>query len=257
MQLFYAPDIIPPHYVLSGEESRHAVKVLRLAAGDRLHITDGRGSLFVAEVVRPDPRGCEVRVVENLPEYGRRGYSLTMAVAPTKNSDRYEWFLEKATEVGVDTVIPIECANSERRVFKPERAAKVVASAMKQSLKAYLPALEPLTPVRELIQRPIEGVKLIAHCRTDMDCFTSFAMTEERASLRGCSPKQSRIPITKALPAATDALILIGPEGDFTAEEVALALKNGFIPISLGESRLRTETAALVAVTAAYLANLQ
>ncbi len=260
MQLFYAPDIIPPHYVLSGEESRHAVKVLRLAAGDRLHITDGRGCLFVAEVVHPDPRGCEVMVVETFPEYGRRAYSLTMAVAPTKNSDRYEWFLEKATEVGVDAVIPIECANSERRVFKPQRAAKVVVSAMKQSLKAYIPALEPLTPVRELIERPFEGVKLIAHCRPDMDCFEPCSRNDDEASVIARSgetaTKQSRIPITKALPAAT-ALILIGPEGDFTAEEVALALKNGFIPVSLGESRLRTETAALVAVTAAYLTNLQ
>ncbi len=159
-----------------------------------------------------------------------------MAVAPTKNSDRFEWFLEKATEVGLDGVVPIECANSERRVFNPARATKVLASAMKQSLKAYLPELAPLTSVRELIERPFDGVKLIAHCRPE-----DFG--------------SRRIPITEALPPHKDALILIGPEGDFTAEEVGLAVENGFIPISLGESRLRTETAALVAVTAAYLAN--
>ena len=232
MQLFYAPDINSLRYTLSEEESRHAVKVLRLAAGGRLHLVDGRGTLYEAEVETPSPRGCEVRIVGSTPEFGRRGYSLTMAVAPTKNSDRFEWFLEKATEVGLDGVVPIECANSERRVFNPARATKVLASAMKQSLKAYLPKLAPLTSVRELIERPFDGVKLIAHCR-----------------------EGERTPITEALPPHKDALILIGPEGDFTAEEVGLAVENGFIPISLGESRLRTETAALVAVTAAYLAN--
>jgi 16S rRNA (uracil1498-N3)-methyltransferase len=242
MQLFYAPDIIPPVYTLDEEESRHAVKVLRLGVGGRLHLVDGRGTLYEAEVATASPRGCEVRVVSSIPEFGRRGYRLTMAVAPTKNSDRYEWFLEKATEVGVDTVIPIECANSERRVFRPERAAKVVVSAMKQSLKAYLPELTPLTPVREVLERPFEGVKLIAHCRA------------EGETAGGCDPVR-RVPVTGVLRPGTDVLILIGPEGDFTAEEVSLALKNGFVPISLGDSRLRTETAALVAVTAAYLKN--
>jgi 16S rRNA (uracil1498-N3)-methyltransferase len=234
MQLFYAPDIIPPHYTLSPEESRHAVSVLRLGAGSRLHLVDGRGGLYEAEVVNPSPRGCEVRVVGQVSEFGRRDYRLVMGVAPTKNSDRFEWFLEKATEVGVDAVVPLECANSERRVFKPERAAKVLASAMKQSLKAYIPVLEPLTPVREVIERPFDGVKLIAHCR----------------------PEGERVPITRALPPRTDALVLIGPEGDFTAEEVALALRHGFVPIFLGTSRLRTETAAVAAVMAAYFANL-
>ena len=245
MQLFYAPDINPPHHTLSAEESRHCVKVLRLSEGDTVHLTDGRGTIYVAEMVRPDARGCEVRVTGSLPD-GGRPYRITMAVAPTKNSDRYEWFLEKATEVGIDTVVPIECSNSERRVFKPERAEKVVVSAMKQSLKSRLPKLEPLTPVRRILARPFAGsdgrtaVKLIAHCRPDAEF-----------------PNSVRIPITRTLPAASDALILIGPEGDFTAEEVRLAINNGFIPVSLGDSRLRTETAALVAVIAAYLANMQ
>ena len=234
MQLFYAPGIIPPAYTLSDEESRHAVKVLRLGAGSRLHLVDGRGTLYEAEVVTPSPRGCEVRVVSSVSRFGARDYRLTMGVAPTKNGERFEWFLEKATEVGLDAVVPLECDNSERRVFKPERAAKVVASAMKQSLKAYLPVLEPLTPLREVLERPIDGVKLIAHCR----------------------PEGRRIPITEALPPRTEALVLIGPEGDFTAEEVDLALRNGFVPVSLGQSRLRTETAALAAVMAAYLTNL-
>ncbi len=261
MNLFYAPDINPPHHTLSAEESRHCVKVLRLSAGDHLHLTDGRGGMYVAEMVRPDPRGCEVRVVESVQDPGRP-YRLTMAVAPTKNSDRYEWFLEKATEVGVDVIVPIECSNSERRVFKPERAEKVLVSAMKQSLKSRLPRLEPLTPLRGILSHPFGAgadlhliadtkrvlpgtadrpcVKLIAHCRPE-----------------GEFPDAPRIPLTRALPAATDALILIGPEGDFTAEEVRHALAAGFIPVSLGESRLRTETAALTAVVAAYIANLK
>jgi 16S rRNA (uracil1498-N3)-methyltransferase len=232
MQLFYAPDINPPDGVLSAEESAHAVKVLRLGAGARLHIVDGRGTLYEAEVTDPSPRACGVRVVSSEADFGRRGYRLTMGVAPTKNSDRYEWFLEKATEVGIDAVVPLLCDNSERRVFNSSRAEKVLVSAMKQSLKATLPVLSPLTPFREVVSRPFEGVKLIAHCRDG-----------------------ERIPITETLPAAADALVLIGPEGDFTAEEVALALANGFIPISLGASRLRTETAALTAVIAAYLKN--
>jgi 16S rRNA (uracil1498-N3)-methyltransferase len=233
MQLFYAPDIVPPCHTLPEEESRHCVGVLRMSAGDTLHLTDGRGNLYEAQIVKSDPRRCEVEVTETTHEYGRRPYRLTMAVAPTKNIDRFEWFLEKATEIGVDRIVPLLSQNSERRVLKPERAEKVIVSAAKQSLKAYFPVLEPLTKAKELITCPFEGVKLIAHCREDA----------------------VRVPIMEALPPARDALILIGPEGDFTAEEVVLARAHGFTEISLGESRLRTETAALVATTAAYLRN--
>lgn len=234
MQLFYAPDIALPRHTLTEEESRHCVRVLRMRKGDRLHLTDGRGNLYETEIVKADPRGCTVEVVGTFREYGRRPYALTMAVAPTKNIDRFEWFLEKAVEVGVDAVIPLECANSERRVFRPERAEKIITGAVKQSLKAYRPVLEPLTAFDGVAARHCGGVKLIAHCR----------------------PDSQRIPITEALPRHTDALVLIGPEGDFTEEEVALARADGFTEISLGESRMRTETAALAAVMAAYLANL-
>lgn len=233
MQFFYSPEIVPPRHTLTEEESRHCVKVLRMKRGDRIHITDGRGNLYTAEVADADPKGCVVEIVETAAAYGQRTYGLTMAVAPTKNTDRYEWFLEKATEIGVDAVIPLECANSERRTLKPERPAKVIASAMKQSLKAYMPVLEPMTPFREVVERPFGGVKLIAHCRDG-----------------------ERTKITEAIPPNTDVLMLIGPEGDFTAEEVEFALGRGFVAVSLGESRLRTETAAVAAVAAAYLANL-
>ncbi len=246
MQLFYAPKINSPLHTLSEDESRHCVRVLRLGEGDRVDLTDGRGTLYAARVERADPRGCVLRIEGETRGFGARGYRLVMGVAPTKNGDRFEWFLEKATEVGVDVVVPLECSNSERRVFRPERAGKVLVSAMKQSLKALLPELAPLTPFRELVSQPFEGVKLIAHCRSDA---ADVIARPER-------PKRSRIPVTEALPAATDALILIGPEGDFTEQEVAMAVHHGFVPISLGESRLRTETAALTAVVAAYLKNL-
>lgn len=233
MQFFYSPDIVPPRHRLTEEESRHCIRALRMKRGDRIHITDGCGNLYTAEIVDADPGGCVLEVVETAAKYGRRNYGLTIAVAPTKNTDRYEWFLEKATEIGVDTIIPVECANSERRTLKADRSAKVVASAMKQSLKAYMPALEPVTPLREVVGRPFGGVKLIAHCREG-----------ERAN------------IMKAISPDTDVLILIGPEGDFTAGEVEHALGCGFVPVSLGESRLRTETAAVAAVMAAYFINL-
>ncbi len=224
MQLFYAPHIVPPFYTLPPEESRHAVKVLRLGIGARLHLTDGRGNLFVAQVVKSDVKGCQVRVTETVKEYGKRPHRLTMAVAPTKNSDRFEWFLEKATEIGVDEIIPILCANSERRTINHARAEKVIVSAMKQSLKAYLPNLELVTPIKEILTQPFSGTKLIAHCRD----------TE-------------RVPLFDALSSNSDTLMLIGPEGDFTAEEIELALKNNFTPVSLGDSRMRTETAAIFA----------
>jgi 16S rRNA (uracil1498-N3)-methyltransferase len=258
MQLFFAPDITSPGGTLSPEESLHAVKVLRLGVGATLHLVDGRGTLHRAEITVASPRACEVRVVSSESRFGQRGYRLTMAVAPTKNNDRFEWFLEKATEIGFDAIVPILCANNERRVFNDARAEKVMISAMKQSLKAALPRLEPLTPVRELITRPFAGVKLIAHCREDLPPRQAAPATPP---LQGGefpdTQAGARVPITRVVPEGSDVLILIGPEGDFTEEEVLLALANGFIPISLGDSRLRTETAALTAVAAVYLNNLK
>lgn len=164
MQLFYAPDITPPLYTLSEEESKHCVRVLRLGRGDTLHITDGRGNLFCCQITDDNPKRCTVRVTTTQAQWEPLPYRLVMAVAPTKNADRFEWFLEKATEVGVSAIVPLETEHSERRVFKPERAGKVITAAMKQSLKAYRPELHPLTPFREAAARPFEGRKFIAHC---------------------------------------------------------------------------------------------
>ena len=144
MQLFYAPDIVPPEYTLSEEESKHCIRVLRMACGEELHITDGRGNLYRCEIVDDNPKRCRVRVRDTNSEFGKLPYRLTMAVAPTKNIERFEWFLEKATEVGVSEIVPLLCERSERRALKIERAERVVVSAMKQSLKAYRPTLRPL-----------------------------------------------------------------------------------------------------------------
>lgn len=227
MQLFYAPDITIPSYTLSEEESKHCVRVLRLGAGDRLRLTDGRGNLYIAEVTDPDPRRCTVAVCRTLAAYEKRDYELAIAVAPTKNSDRFEWFLEKATEVGIDRIIPLECDHSERRTINMTRSEKVVVSAVKQSLKAYVPQLDPMTRFREVVAMPFEGTKLIAHC--DKARGVRRFVGEE-------IEKNGR------------TLILIGPEGDFSPEEITFAVENGFKEISLGASRLRTETAALAAV---------
>lgn len=234
MQLFYAPDITLPRYVLGEEESRHCVRVLRLGADDELHLTDGRGNLYRARVADPDQRHCVVEVVETIPEFEKRGWELTMAVAPTKNIERFEWFLEKAIEVGVDRIVPLLCARSERRVIKPEREEKVITSAVKQSLKAYHPVLEAMTPFRELVERPFDGVKLIAHCDRNAE---------------------SRKLLGEYVRPGDAVLILIGPEGDFTPEEVTLARQNGFRELSLGQSRLRTETAAVAAVISVAFIN--
>ena len=234
MQLFYAPDITLPLYTLAEEESKHIVRVLRLVEGDQLHITDGRGDLHLCEVVDAHPKRCTVRVISTEHEFEKMSYRLVMAVAPTKNIERFEWFLEKATEVGLSEVIPIESAHSERRTIKHEREEKVITAAVKQSLKAYHPHLHEMTPFGKVLDMPFEGRKFIAHCGD---------------AVRG------KLYLPKAVAAGEDVMILIGPEGDFSPEEVAKAVECGFEEITLGHQRLRTETAAVVAVTMVAVMN--
>ncbi len=232
MHIFYAPDIELPEYILSEDESRHCVRVLRLRVADPVHLVDGRGGLYKGRIAEAGKR-CVVAIEGVEREWGLRGYRLTMAVAPTKNPERYEWFLEKATEVGVDTFVPLVCEHSERRIFKPERACRVITSAVKQSLKAYHPDLQSLTPFAELVARPFEGVKLIAHCDDD-------------------APRRY---ISDCVSRGDDVMVLIGPEGDFSPREIALAREHGFVGISLGDARLRTETAALEAAIEVAVVN--
>ena len=218
MQLFYSPNITSnsTEVIFDKEESRHITKVLNL--------TNGKGYFFEAKLLSIDPKKCIATLVttekqEPLP------YSLHLAVAPTKLNDRYEWFLEKATEIGITEITPIICEHSERRVIKQERYEKIIQSAMKQSLKAYLPKLNPAVSFKEFMSSNQNyDAKLIAHC-----------YESEKQSIKSEITKERSI------------LILIGPEGDFSNEEILSSTNYGFTPISLGNSRLRTETAALVA----------
>ena len=234
MQLFYAPQITLPEYTLTEEESKHAVKVLRLTVGDTLHITDGQGNLHLCQVVSDSAKHCTVRVLESQHEFEKRPYNLTMAVAPTKNIDRYEWFLEKATEIGVDNFVALESEHSERRIIKPERELKVITAAVKQSLKAYHPTLEDMTDFKKFVTREFDARKFIAHCGEAVVGKKYLAST---------------------LAAGENAVILIGPEGDFSPEVVRLAVENGFEEITLGTQRFRTETAAVMAVAMVAIKN--
>ncbi len=233
MQLFYCPDINPNQiYTLGKEESQHCVKVLRLKENDTLYVTDGQGNLYKAEIVEAMPRSCSVRIIETQAEYGKRDYYLHVAIAPTKNIARIEWFLEKATEMGIDEITPIICDNSEREIVKNERLKKIIVSAMKQSLKAYLPKLNEAIPIKQLIQNAKKEKKLICYCQDD-----------DRKKIQDIyKPKES-------------VLIIIGPEGDFSEKEVQEAINNKFQKITLGKERLRTETAGLYAVQSIHFLN--
>jgi len=224
MHLFYTPDISGDTYQLSEEESRHASKVLRLQMGDEVILTDGLGNWMVSEILDNHPKRCLVGVKTKYSNYKHLGYELHIAAAPTKNINRFEWFLEKATEIGISRITPLLTSHSERKEIKKPRLNKVITAAMKQSLKAWHPLLDDMIKFDKFIQQDFDGKKFIAWCESDEN---------ER--------------IEKYLTAKEKALILIGPEGGFSIEEIEMAKANGFQPVSISKSRLRTETAALVA----------
>ncbi|HET6556159.1 MAG TPA: 16S rRNA (uracil(1498)-N(3))-methyltransferase [Prolixibacteraceae bacterium] len=232
MHIFYTPDLSGNTYTLDESESKHCVRVLRLDQGDEIVLVDGRGGFFTAEIVDPNPKRCAVKVVKSELISGLRDYQVHIAIAPTKNIERMEWFLEKATEIGISRITPLLCRFSERKEIKNDRLEKVMISAMKQSLKATLPQLDPLTRFSDFIARPFEGQKFIAHC-----------------------DDQHRDVLKKMITPHQNYLILIGPEGDFSADEINNALQAGFHPVSLGDSRLRTETAGVVACHTFHLMN--
>jgi 16S rRNA (uracil1498-N3)-methyltransferase len=234
MQLFYHPEIDENdrEVIFPKEESRHIVKVLRKKEGDILNVTNGKGILFKTEILSIDSRQCTATILEKETE-AKPAYYLHLAVAPTKMNDRYEWFLEKATEIGVREITPVICEHSERKVVKLERYERVLQSAMKQSLHLSIPKLNQDQAFIEFISSEIEGDKFIAHCEEG----------ELKKSLKS------------VLRPGTHSTILIGPEGDFSSAEIELALQNGWTAVSLGSSRLRTETAAIVACHTAALAN--
>jgi len=225
MQLFYNPNISESDtsFNFDKEESLHIVKVLRKKTGDKLHITNGNGWLFEAKLTLAGIKHCSVDIISKSLQ-PKRNYNLHLAVAPTKINDRYEWFIEKATEIGVETITPIICDHSERKVIKKERFEKIIQSAMKQSLQCYLPKLNTPITLKDFMNQEFSELSFIAHCEeTDKKALKSLLKKNQ------------------------DCLILIGPEGDFSVKEIEIALQHNFIPVTLGETRLRTETAAIAA----------
>ena len=231
MQLFYISGVEGNLCILGEEESWHCMKVLRLGEGDAIDLTDGRGNFYQGRIKKMHHKECQVEITAIRPA-PPRPWHLHIAIAPTKNIDRFEWFLEKATEIGIDEITPLFCEHSERTVIKPQRLEKVLVSAMKQSLKAWLPVLNEPAAFNEFITRGFKGPKFIAYCETGRESELQSIYT-----------------------AGADALVLIGPEGDFSKNEVARAVQAGYTPVSLGSSRLRTETAGIVACHTIVLSN--
>ena len=225
MQLFYNPDIdeTTETFSFDKEESRHIIKVLRKKDSDILHVTNGLGLLFETEITLASDNKCIVQVL-SIKKSPEPKFRLHLAVAPTKMNDRFEWFLEKATEIGIQEITPVICDRSERKVINLERFEKIILSAMKQSNETYLPKLNEAISFKEFIKQKNEGLQLIAHCEE----------TDKKSLKEVLKPNEN-------------VTILIGPEGDFSDKEIALAIENNFQPVMLGNTRLRTETAAVVA----------
>lgn len=237
MELFYSCEISGGICCLDKDESAHCAKVLRHRSGDEISVIDGCGTLYRCRITSDNPKAVEAAVLSSEENWGGHDYKLHLAVCPTKNNDRYEWFAEKACEVGVDSISPVIGEHSERRIFKTARLEKILISAAKQSLKAAVPLVSEPISVKEFITAHKEDentLKLIAYCFED-ERISRRSIKEVLDSYQG-----------------TEIIVMIGPEGDFSKAEAELALEYGFIPVHLGASRLRTETAAVTAAEAAY-----
>ena len=235
MELFYAYEADGRSCRLDADESGHCVRVLRHRAGDEIHVIDGQGTMYRCRLTDDNPKGAEAEVLEAFPGWGGHPYRLTVACCPTKNNDRFEWFVEKATEVGVDCIVPVIGDRSERKVYKTDRALRIALSATKQSLKSRIPEIAEPVSVKDFIRRSGNSLKLIAYC---------FEGDTRRISIQEALRNYD----------GKDITVLIGPEGDFSPEEARLAVEQGYVPVHLGASRLRTETAAVLTATAVYLA---
>jgi 16S rRNA (uracil1498-N3)-methyltransferase len=231
MHLFYSTNISDNTISLDNEESKHLAKVLRLEMGDHVHVIDGKGTRYLCSILIAHQKATQLTILEK--EVVNETYGIEIAAAPTKNLNRWEWFLEKTTEIGIDAIHPIVSFHSERKVLKKDRQERILVSAMKQSYKTKLPKLSELEKLKNFISRDFAGRKFICHCYDEL-------------------PKKS---LNESFKKGEKALLLIGPEGDFSKEEVELAMKKGFEPIGLGESRLRTETAAIVACHTIHILN--
>lgn len=234
MQIFYVPGISGSSCVMDENESRHCVRVLRMSKGDKVTIVDGQGGFYEGIITDPDPSACKIRITESTTGFEKRGYRLHMAVSPVKNQERLEWFVEKSVEFGIDEITPLICRFTEKQNVKTERINNIIISAMKQSLKAYRPLLNEPVRFGEFMDGEHSGIKMIAHC----------------------NPGYALKNIGQVYEKGMDALILIGPEGDFSREEIDMAHAGGFTGVSLGNSRLRTETAGIAACHSVYFINL-
>ena len=271
MELFYSAHFQGNNCYLEGDEALHCTRVLRHKTGDTIYIMDGHGTLYECVLTEISRGEAKAEIVNATPGWGSHSYNLTLAVCPTKNNERFEWFVEKAVELGVDRIVPLIGDHSERKVYKTDRAKRIALSAAKQSLKAAIPDITEPVSVRDFIRSSANGLRMIAYCFDGER--PRLSVKEALASATPAAPQGASGIITPGVQqdaseistpgimqehgALPDITILIGPEGDFSPEEAALALEAGFLPIHLGPSRLRTETAALAAVTAVYLHFLQ
>jgi len=234
MQLFYTNNVSEGTAAFSREESGHCLRVLRMHRGDTVHFTDGAGNIYEGIITEDDPLNMKASVTGVKKDAGKRLYRLHVAISPLKNDDRLEWFMEKAVELGIDEITPLICSRTEKKRIRKERLEGLILSAMKQSVKAFLPRLNEPLQFTEFIEKEHYETLLIACCDT----------------------QQKRKAINTAAGRGEDVLIMIGPEGDFTPEEVTLAIKSGFTPVHIGPSRLRTETAGVAACCSVYLTNI-
>jgi len=233
MQIFYAPDIAGNAYTLDERESGHCIRVLRMKSGTPVQIIDGRGNLYDAVIVNPDPKKCSLSITGVREDFETRNYRLHIAISPLKNYERFEWFIEKSVEIGVDEITPIICNNTEKPGIKRERINNLIISAMKQSLKSTLTVLNEPCGFQEFISREYFARRMIAHCNEE----------------------PSRRMIGEVCQKGNDSLVLIGPEGDFSPAEIDAAVSRGFLPVHLGKSRLRSETAGIAACYSVYYIN--
>ena len=233
MQIFYAPDITGDTYTLDEKESKHLIRVLRMTKGESVKLIDGNGNLYEGIISNPDQNKCLINITGKIKDFEKRNYRLHIAISPLKNPERFEWFIEKSVEIGIDEITPLLSRNTEKSGIKSERLNNLIISAMKQSLKATKTILNEPTSFKDFINKDLMGIRMIAHCDR----------SNERKNVSEVYSKND------------NSIILIGPEGDFTRDEVDSAVNRGFLPVHLGPSRLRTETAGVAACHSIYFIN--
>lgn len=233
MQIFYAPGISGDTYILDEKESKHCIRVLRMTKGTQVRLIDGKGILYEGFISDPDSKKCRISISEVKADYEKRDYRIHIAISPLKNPERFEWFIEKSVEIGIDEITPLICKNSEKQSVKLERINNIIISAMKQSVKSYKTVINDPVFFSDFISQTGNGIRLIAHCSTLSD----------------------RKKISEVYKKNENVIIMIGPEGDFSEEEILSAIRNNFIPVHLGSSRLRTETAGVAACHSIYFIN--